>query len=108
MRAVGLAALEGQRDAQIKWRAIRGLLLARQGDLDTAERLATEAVERAEASEQDDSTAEVLVDQAHVLRLAGREEDAQGQAGRALTLYERKGNLVGAARVRAFVQTDRA
>lgn len=101
------SALESQRDAQIKWRAIRALLLARQGDLDAAERLATEAVDRAEASEQHDSTAEVLADQAHVLKLAGREEDAQVQAGHALALYERKGNLVGAARVRAFLQTDR-
>jgi class 3 adenylate cyclase/tetratricopeptide (TPR) repeat protein len=101
------SALEGQRDAQIKWRAIRAVLLARRGELDEAERLAAEAVALTAGSDQDDSTAEVLADQAHVLRLAGKEERAQRQAQRALELYRRKGNLVGAARVQAFLQTDR-
>ncbi len=100
-------ALEGQRDAQIKWRAVRALLLARQGDLDSAERLAAEAVALTADWGQDDSTAEVLADHAHVLRLAGREDEARRQAQRALALYERKGNLVGARRAWSFLQKDR-
>jgi len=100
------SALESQRDAQIKWRAIRALLLARRGDFEAAKRLAAESIERTEDWEQDDSTAEVLADQAHVLRLAGREEEARRQAERALAHYERKGNLVGARRVRMLLQRE--
>jgi hypothetical protein len=98
------AALTGQLDAQIKWRAIRALLLARRREFEEAERLAAEAVELTAESEQIDSTAEVLADQGHVLRLAGREDDAQRQAVHALALFERKGNLVGARRMRVFLE----
>ena len=45
--------------------------------------------------------AECLVRLGEVLRLAGKAEEAAGAAGRALELYERKGNEVMAARARA-------
>jgi class 3 adenylate cyclase/tetratricopeptide (TPR) repeat protein len=90
-------------DAQIKWRAIRALLLARRGDIEAAERLAAEAVELTADWEQEDSTAEVEADLAHVLRLAGKDDEARHAAERALARYRRKGNLVGARRVEAFL-----
>jgi class 3 adenylate cyclase/tetratricopeptide (TPR) repeat protein len=97
------SAPESHRDAQIKWRAIRALLLARRGDVEAAERLAAEAVALTADWEQEDSTAEVEADHAHVLRLAGKDDEARQAAERALARYRRKGNLVGARRVEAFL-----
>jgi hypothetical protein len=91
------------RDAQIKWRALRALLLARRGEAEAAIRLAAEAVALAADWEQDDSTAEVEADYAHVLRLAGKDREARQMAERALGRYQRKGNLVGARRAEAFL-----
>jgi class 3 adenylate cyclase/tetratricopeptide (TPR) repeat protein len=96
-------ASQSNRDAQIKWRALRALLLARRGDVEAAERLAAEAVDLTADWEQDDSTAEVDADYAHVLRLAGKEDEARRAAERALGRYRRKGNVVGASRVAAFL-----
>jgi tetratricopeptide (TPR) repeat protein len=95
---------ESQRDAQIKWRAIRAILLAHSQDFEAAERLAADAVALTDGWEQDDSTAEVLADQAHVLRLAGKEDEARRPAEQALALYESKGNLVGARRMKGLLQ----
>jgi tetratricopeptide (TPR) repeat protein len=91
------------RDAQIKWRALRALLLARRGEAEEAVRLAAEAVALTADWEQDDSTAEVEADYAHVLRLAGNDREARRMAERALDRYQRKGNLVGARRTRTFL-----
>jgi class 3 adenylate cyclase/tetratricopeptide (TPR) repeat protein len=99
-------APEGHRDAQIKWRAIRALLLARRGDLDAAESLAKEAVHLTVDWEQEDSTAEVEADYAHVLRLSGKDHEARQMGRRALDRYQRKGNLVAARRVREFLGPD--
>jgi class 3 adenylate cyclase/tetratricopeptide (TPR) repeat protein len=96
-------APQSHRDAQIKWRAIRALLLARRGELDTAERMAAEAIAMTADWQQDDSTAEVEADLAHVLRLAGKDDESRQAAERALARYRRKGNLVGARRVEAFL-----
>jgi ATP/maltotriose-dependent transcriptional regulator MalT len=90
-------------DAQIKWRALRALLLARRGEAKAAVRLAAEAVERTADWEQEDSTAEVEADYAHVLRLAGKDREARQMAQQALARYQRKGNQVGARRARAFL-----
>jgi class 3 adenylate cyclase/tetratricopeptide (TPR) repeat protein len=91
------------RDAEIKWRALRALLLARRGEAEAAMRLAAEAVALTADWEQDDSTAEVDTDYAHVLRLAGKDREARQMAERALARYQRKGNLVGARRAEAFL-----
>jgi class 3 adenylate cyclase/tetratricopeptide (TPR) repeat protein len=97
------SAPNSHRDTQIKWRAIRALLLARRGELKAAERLAGEAVTLTADWEQDDSTAEVEADYAHVLRLAGKDHEARRMAERALARYHRKGNLVGVRRAQAFL-----
>ena len=55
----------------------------------------------AQRSEQPASRAEALVDLAEVLRRAGKDAEARDWTGQALQLYELKGDLVAAARVRA-------
>jgi len=86
--------------AGVQWRAVRAKLLARQGDSETAEALAREAV--ALASETDFLVlhGDALMDLAQVLRTNGR--DAGSVVLEALQLYEQKGNVVAAERARRF------
>jgi class 3 adenylate cyclase/tetratricopeptide (TPR) repeat protein len=93
-------AATSQLDSQVKWRALRAILLARRGELAAAEELAQEAVIRAESCEQPDTQAEALADLAEVLRLGGKDADAAEVTDRAVSLYERKGNVVAAAKLR--------
>jgi tetratricopeptide (TPR) repeat protein len=88
---------------RIKRTGVPARLLARRGRLEEAERLAREGVAIAANSEFVVLHADVLVDLAEVLRLAGRSRDAAGAAERALALYERKGIVPSAARARALV-----
>ena len=88
---------------QAGWRAVRGKVRAAQGDLESAVLLAGEAVEIVSGSDQPDFIAGVLIDQAEVLRAAGRDEDAREAVEKAVAFYESKGNLVGAERARALL-----
>jgi predicted ATPase/class 3 adenylate cyclase len=97
------AASESQLDTQMKWRQLRAIVLARQDQLDEAERLAREAVRLSQRSKQLDSQAEALLDLAEVLRIKGQLPEATEQAERALDLYDRKGNLVSVRRVRRLL-----
>jgi len=90
------AAADGQLDAQIKWRELRAVALARQGSVEAAERLCQTAADLAGPSEQLDSKAQVQADLAEVLHLAGRQGEASLAARRALELYQQKGDLVSA------------
>jgi class 3 adenylate cyclase/tetratricopeptide (TPR) repeat protein len=92
-----------QLDAQIKWRELRAVALAHQGELAEAERLARAAVALAERSEQAESRAQAFADLAEVLQVAGRAGEASAPLQRALDLYETKGNLVMAERTRALL-----
>ena len=74
---------------------------ARRGDLETAERLAREAVEMMDATDQLTQVADVHADLAAVLLAAGNHEGAKTEFGRALDAYERKGHVVGAEKMRA-------
>jgi class 3 adenylate cyclase len=96
-------ALEDQLDVQIKWRSLQALLLAREGRLEEAERLAGQATSLAERSEQPGARAEALADRAEVLLLAGKPEAAARAAGAAAELYEAKGCTVLAAEARSLV-----
>ena len=87
-------------DAQMGLLRTRAKLLADQGDLDAAKRLAQEAVELAARTDYLNTHATVLTDLAGVLELAGRREEAVAAIEQALALYERKGNLVMAERTR--------
>ena len=90
--------------AQVRWRAATARALAAGGgggDGDRAVRLAREAVTLAEATDMLNLQADALVDLAETLARSGRPEEAAAAAGRCLPLYERKGNQVAAAAVRA-------
>jgi class 3 adenylate cyclase len=84
-----------QLDAQVRWRSIRAIALARRGEADEAERLARHAVYLVGKTDQLDSRAEAHVDLAEVLRLAGRAGEATLELERAVVLYQEKGNEIG-------------
>jgi class 3 adenylate cyclase/tetratricopeptide (TPR) repeat protein len=92
-----------QIDAQVKWRSLRGIILARTGDFAEAEQLAREAVTLADKTDQLDSRAEARLDLAEVLRLDGRRREAARALGRAIDLYREKGNEVGEAYARQMM-----
>jgi class 3 adenylate cyclase/tetratricopeptide (TPR) repeat protein len=91
-----------QLDAQIKWRSIRAVTLAR-SDPEEAERLARDAVRLADTTDQLDSQAEVRLDLAQVLRLSGRRREAARELGTAVGLYREKGNDVGESTARGLL-----
>jgi class 3 adenylate cyclase/tetratricopeptide (TPR) repeat protein len=93
-------AATSQLDSQIRWRALRAIILARRGKLAEAEDLAKEAVEWAGGCEQPDTQAEAYADLAQVLSLAGKREEATEVLERAIVLYRRKGNVVAAGKLR--------
>jgi predicted ATPase/class 3 adenylate cyclase len=83
-----------QLDAQIKWRSVRAVTMART-EPEEAERLAKEAVGLADKTDQPDTQAEARIDLAEVLRLGGRRREAARELERAIDLYRAKGNEVG-------------
>jgi tetratricopeptide (TPR) repeat protein len=86
---------------QVVWRVARAKVLATRGHAAEAEGLARDAVGIASETDFLDMRADAHMALAEVLRAAGRPEEAGRQVEEALALYERKGNLVGAARARA-------
>ncbi|MGH2991615.1 MAG: BTAD domain-containing putative transcriptional regulator [Solirubrobacterales bacterium] len=98
--AIDDAPAPTDREWQIKRTGIPARLLARRGQLADAEKLAREGVAVAADSEFIVLHADVLLDLAEVLDLAGRVEDARASAAEAASLYERKGNVASAARAR--------
>lgn len=85
---------------QTIWRGVRAKVLAARGRPEEAERLAREAIALVESTDLLWHRADALIDLAEVL--------ADGPAYQrtlemALSLYERKGHAVGAARARALV-----
>ena len=85
---------------EMAWRRLRAKVLAARGGLGGAEALARQAVEIAGGIGFLDDAALAWLDLGVILRDAG-DPEAQGAAGEALALFERKGNLVGTRRVRA-------
>jgi DNA-binding SARP family transcriptional activator len=90
--------------AQTRWRGVRGRVLAGRGLLEDGLRLGREATEIAGATDHLPLHADSLVDLAIVLRLAGHTDEGRLQAERALRLYERKGDIVGATRCSALLE----
>jgi tetratricopeptide (TPR) repeat protein len=86
---------------QVRQRAVRALLEAKSRNASRAVELADEAVRRAAETDALTLHADAVLARAEVLRLVGRTSDTAGPLREALALYERKGHLVGAARVRA-------
>jgi hypothetical protein len=87
--------------AQVRWRSATARALAADGDPGRAVALAREAVQLAEVTDMLNLRADALLDLAEVAGLAGRAEEAAAAAAGGLPLYERKGNQVAAAAVRA-------
>ena len=82
------------------WRQVRGKVLARRGEHAEAGRLAQEAVAIADATDWLKGQGDAYADLAEVLFLAGSHDAASVALEQALGRYERKGNLVSAARTR--------
>jgi ATP/maltotriose-dependent transcriptional regulator MalT len=100
-------AAPDQADAQVKWRSIRAMAVARRGDPGEAERLAREAVYLVGKTDQLDSRAEAHLDLAEVLLLGGRGREAEHELGRAIALYQEKGNEVGERNARRLLARTR-
>jgi class 3 adenylate cyclase/tetratricopeptide (TPR) repeat protein len=79
---------------------VRARIEAARGDLAEAERLGREAVDLAVRSDMLDVRADAVAELAETLALAGRAEQAAAVGAEALELYERKGNVVMAERMR--------
>jgi DNA-binding SARP family transcriptional activator len=92
------------KSAQFGWRRVRAKLLAREGLLEEAQTSAQEALDI--VLETDDLTGAgmVLLDLAQVLVLSERPSDAASHVERALVLFDRKGNLLSAARARLLLR----
>jgi len=95
LQCAGIAP-EVQLEAQIRWRLIQAVVLARRGMARRAVRVAREAIKRSAATEQLDTQAQAMYDLAEVLALAGRLRAAVNAATRAQKLWEEKGNRVSA------------
>jgi DNA-binding SARP family transcriptional activator len=96
-------SLQADREWEIKRRGLRARMLAREGRIEEAERLAREGVAIAAETDFLWFHADVLLDFADVLRMAGRFEEAAGATREALRLYERKGIIPSAARTQARI-----
>jgi class 3 adenylate cyclase/tetratricopeptide (TPR) repeat protein len=101
-------AAPDQADAQVKWRSIRAIAVARRGEPGEAERLAREAVYLAGKTDQLDSRAEAHVDLAEVLLLGGRGREAKHELERAIALFQEKGNEVGERNARRLLARTRS
>ena len=87
---------------QAMWRGVRAELLAAEGELAAADALAEEAWTLIAASDLLNDHADVLLARAEVLRLGRARRGGGRYQGGAVELYERKGNLVSAARARSW------
>lgn len=92
--------IDDDSDAQISFLRARAKLAALEDDPTEAQTLARRAVERASEGDDPDAHAGALVDLADALELGGLSDDATAARRDALALYERKGNVVAAERVR--------
>jgi DNA-binding SARP family transcriptional activator len=88
--------------SQVGWRSVRAKVVASRGDADEGERLARDAVERTGKTDYLDLQGTALTALAEVLDHAGRRKEAASAAREAARIFERKGNVVSAARARAL------
>ena len=92
---------------QVIWRGVKAKLLAGEGRASEAESIAREAVAMVEPTDLLSLRGDAMLELAEVLRTSGRADDASGAVQDALSLYERKGNAVGAVRARAQLSQTR-
>jgi tetratricopeptide (TPR) repeat protein len=96
-------SIEGDVDANVRWRQLRARALARLGRHDEAEAFALEAVRLIAATDYLDLHANALMALAEVMRLAGRTSEAAEAVREAIELYRRKENVIGERRAQAVV-----
>jgi tetratricopeptide (TPR) repeat protein len=89
-------------DAQALRRCAEAKLLARRGQFEEAVRLAQEAIDQIDRTDEVNHHAQVRMGLVEVLRLAERPDEAIPVLEQALACYEQKGNVVMAARARAL------
>ena len=97
------AAVANDVNTQIVWRRVRARVLSRQGALESAETVGGEAARLAKKTDALDDHGDTLIDLADVLRVVGRGDEAATAIAEAVRLYERKGNLVSAAKAAALL-----
>jgi tetratricopeptide (TPR) repeat protein len=102
-RLAGESAGKDDLDAALSWQPVQAKLLARGGSMEEAERLARETLALAAPTDGLNRTANAFLALAEVLRVAGRDTEAMDAAHRALSLYERKGNIASAEHARTFL-----
>jgi class 3 adenylate cyclase/tetratricopeptide (TPR) repeat protein len=93
-------------DASYAWRYVEAKVLMRQGGLDKAEEVAREAFDLIGRTDALNRQADVLVALAQILHANNGHAEALDCTRRALTLYELKGNVVSAERVRASLPAE--
>jgi class 3 adenylate cyclase/tetratricopeptide (TPR) repeat protein len=90
---------------QVIWRGVKAKILARQDRGDEAEAIAREAVALVEPTDLLSHHADAMLDLAEVLRASTRMEESNRAVRTGLSLYEEKGNTVGAARARSLLDS---
>ena len=90
--------------AQMVWQGLRARILAARGQLREAEELARSAVALAARTDFLNQHGDALLELAVVLDHGGRTPEVRAAVGEALDLYQRKGNLVNAARARRWME----
>jgi Flp pilus assembly protein TadD len=89
-------------------RGTEAKILARRGQVETAESVAREAVSLAQRTDFINDHADVLMDLAEVLKIVGRGTHAVPIAQRALSLYQQKGNVVSGGAARRMLEVLRS
>ena len=87
---------------QVLWRGTEAKVLARRGEAQQAEALATEAVRLSRETDFLHLQAEALVDLAESLSIADRRDEAAQRLNEAIGLYEAKGNTPSRDRAAAM------
>jgi len=85
---------------QYRWRGLRAKLLAREGNLEEAEQLAREAVKLVRRTDYINDAGEMYRSLGEVLEQAARPAEANQAYAECLRLFEQKGNVARAGRVR--------
>jgi class 3 adenylate cyclase/tetratricopeptide (TPR) repeat protein len=88
---------------QVIWRGVKAKILGREGRCEQAQALAREAVTLVEATDLLSHHGDAMLDLAEVLRTCSRTEESDRAVRTALSLYDEKGNIVGAARSRSLL-----
>ena len=86
--------------SHIAWRTARAKVAARGGDHEEGERLAREAIARAEDTDWPNLRGGAFVALSVVMAASGRSDEARDAAERALAVYEEKGNVAAAVALR--------